>query len=101
MHQVKATTAIALGVSLAVLSGCASMEDMKRLEQAVNNAEGVAAQALATAQAGKSEAEQALATAQAGRSEAAKATQTSDMAMKTASEAKAMVEKAKKNPYLP
>jgi hypothetical protein len=87
MSQRIAFTAVALGASLVFLAGCASVDDLKRLEQRVASAEA--------------KAEQAHAAAQASRSEATKAIETADLAMKSASEAKAAVEQAKKNPYLP
>lgn len=86
MHRLL-TAARLLGMGLGFLTGCASLEDMRLMELAVKNADA--------------KAEQALALAQASRSEAVKAIQTSDLALKAACEVKSMSEKAQENPYLP
>lgn len=76
-----------LGLLPGLFAGCASLESVNRLDVAVKNAD--------------EKCEQALAIAQASRSESAQSARQSDMAAKTAMEAKDAVENLRKNPYLP
>lgn len=71
---------LSLLAALAAVTGCASMDDIQRLEQAVRDADAKAAAAMAEAKA--------------ARGEIAKVGQVAD-------EAKAGVEQLKKNPYTP
>lgn len=94
MTTAKTVTAITLGSALVILSGCAGMDEIKRLEQAVRDADAKAALAMTEAQS--------------GRAEAAKATQIANQATRTANEAiqaadaaKVAAEKMTKNPYAP
>lgn len=70
-----------------LFAGCASLADVDRLDFAVKNAEA--------------KCEQALAIAEASRSESAQAARLSDMAARTAREAKDAADNLRKNPYLP
>ncbi len=87
MTTAQSIKTLSLVGALAALTGCAGMDDIKRLEQAVRDADAKAASAMAEAQAVRSE-------TQAARAEIAKVGQ-------VANEAKAGVEQLKKNPYTP
>lgn len=50
MRQLKTTGIALFGVGLGLLSGCASLQDMERMEQAIRDADAKAERAMATAQ---------------------------------------------------